>query len=61
MGHAPQWGATPIGAAATGGHAPVVRFLIEVGADANATDIVSGRRVPGEGQGMGESRKFWEW
>ena len=50
MGREPQWGATPIGAAAINGNYLVVRFLIEAGADANATDIVSGRRLLGEGQ-----------
>jgi hypothetical protein len=41
---APQDGATPLSVAAQNGHLPVVRALVDAGADKNAKDKVGERR-----------------
>ena len=49
-GGAPQYGRTPLHAAAMGDHLEVARVLLDAGADIIAEDNVSERRVAGEGQ-----------
>jgi hypothetical protein len=54
-GCTPQDGVTPLLVAAANGHLPVVRFLVEKGADITAKTNVSGMRVGGERQWIGEN------
>jgi len=57
---APQAGSTPLHIAAEGAHVEVVWALLEAGAGITAKDIVSERRVRGEGQRIRESIEFGE-
>jgi len=59
-GGAPQYGRTPLHAAAMGDHLEVARVLLEAGAGITAKDNVSERRVGGEGQRIRESIGFGE-
>ena len=49
-GHAPQLERTPLHAAVMEDQLEVVRVLLGAGADISARDMVSDRRVGGEGQ-----------
>jgi len=59
-GRAPQNGCTPLYAAAQNGHEEAVHFLVEAGADLTAKSNVSGWRLGGKRQEVGERRDYGE-
>ena len=58
-GCAPQDGWTPLHVAAAWRHDAVVRVLVKAGADVTAKNKVSERRVGGDGNMLGERRRFF--